>query len=328
MLTRKTLALMAMAVAAAFVAAEPAMAQNSGSGGRTPRGERVLPGRIGGDQTDRADEASRRRDRQRSGAQQVQPTAAKTPEQIRTEAQAQLAANNLTCELTEASNPGVIGESQVYEVACNNTEGYILIASTPPQAYSCIELAGTAAIARSRDPNADVGQQCAIPANQNGVAVIGSWARAAGATCTIDEALAIGKSDDNNMVYEVGCANADGYWLEKTATGWDLKDCLQVNAMGGTCRFTTPQEQNDGFKTKLAGTDAAACDVTQVRLMGSNANGRFFEVKCAAEGEGYVARINAAGEAQQIYTCVAAVRIGGGCTLTQVAAAPAAGGRP
>lgn len=323
MLTRKTLALMAMAVAAAFMAAEPAMAQNSGSGGRTPRGERVLPGRVGGDQTDRADEASRRRERQRSGAQQVQPAAAKTPEQIRAEAQAQLAANNLTCELTEATNPGIISESQVYEVACNNTEGYILIASTPTQAYSCIELAGTAAIARSRDPNADVGQQCAIAANQNGLSVIGNWARAAGASCTIDEAAAIGKSDDNNMVYEVGCANADGYWLEKTATGWDLKDCLQINSMGGNCRFTTAQEQADGFETKLAGTPAAGCDVTQVRLMGTSPNGRFFEAKCAAEGEGYVARLNTAGETQQIYPCAAATRIGTGCTLTQVPAAAA-----
>jgi hypothetical protein len=321
-LTKKMLAMAAMAFAAAFMAAEPALAQITvGGGGRTPRGEQVLPGRIGGDQNDRDAEAARRRDRQRP--QRNQPAAPKTPEQIRAEAQAQLTANNLTCEMTEAANPGTITESQVYEVACNNAEGYILIASTPPQAFSCIELAGTAAIARSRDPNADVGQQCVSPANQNGVLVIGNWARSAGATCTVDEAAAIGKSDDNNMVYEVGCADADGYWLEKTATGWDLKDCLQVNAMGGTCRFTTALEQANGFETKLAGTTAAGCDVTQVRLMGSNANGRFFEAKCAAEGEGYIARLDTAGQTQQIYPCAAAQRIGGGCTLTQVPAAPA-----
>lgn len=328
MLTRKTLAMLAMAFAAFVVAAEPAAAQlRTGGGGRTPRGEQVLPGRIGGDQNDRDAEAARRRERQR--AQPAPAAAAKTPEQIRAEAQAVLTAANASCELTEASNPGLIGEAQVYEAACNNAEGFILIASTPPQAFSCIELAGTAAIARSRDPNADVGQQCVMPSNQNGVTVIGNWARAAGATCTVDEAAAIGKSDDNNMVYEVGCANADGYWLEKTAAGWDLKDCLQINAMSGTCRFTTPQEQAAGFTSKLAGTPAAGCDVAQVRLMGSNANGRFFEVKCAAEGEGYVARLSPAGETQQVYACADATRIGGGCTLTQVpAAAPATGGRP
>ena len=93
----------------------------------------------------------------------------------------------------------------------------------------------------------------------------------------------------------------DGYWLEKVGTGWKLQDCLQISSVGGTCRFTTGQEQADGFEPKLAGTDAAACDVTQVRLMGQNANGRFYEAKCAAEGEGYIARINTEGVTQQIY---------------------------
>ncbi|WP_420470766.1 hypothetical protein [Brevundimonas sp. FT23042] len=326
MLSRKLLALVGGVVAAALMTAQPAFAQTT-SGDRSEsdqasgriNGEQVLPGRIGGGRSD----ARTRAQRERGVPQRERAVPQQTAEQIMAAAQAQLTAANVACELTEATNPGVIGESQVYEAVCNNTEGYLLIASTPPQAFSCIELAGTAAIARSRDPNADVGQQCVMPGNQNGLAVIGGWARTAGVACTIDEAAAIGKSDDNNMVYEVGCANADGYWLEKTATGWDLKDCLQINAMGGNCRFTTAQEQNETLKAKLAGTDAAGCDVTQVRLMGSNANGRFFEVKCAAEGEGYVARINAAGEAQQTYTCAAAVRIGGGCTLTPVAAAPA-----
>lgn len=293
----------------------------------TVRGERVTGSRIGAGRNvgtpappRQAAVAPERRARQGP---------AQTPEQIRAATQAQLTAANVSCTLTDAANPGLIGESQVYEAACANAEGYILIASTPPQAFSCIELAGTAAITRARDPNADVGQQCVMPANQNGLAIIGGWARAAGATCTIDEALAIGKSDANNMVYEIGCANADGYWLEKTATGWDLKDCLQIASMNGSCRFTTAQEQAQGFQAKLAGTDASDCAVTQVRMMGQNANGRFYEAKCAAEGQGYIARVDNAGATQQVYACATAQRIGGGCTLTPApAAAPATGGRP
>jgi hypothetical protein len=135
-------------------------------------------------------------------------------------------------------------------------------------------------------------------------------------SCTIDEAVAIGKSDANNIVYEVGCAGVDGYWLEKVETGWKLQDCLQIASVGGTCRFTTGQEQADGFEPKLAGTEASGCDVTQVRMMGANANGRFYEAKCAAEGEGYIARISNEGVTQQIYPCATAPRIGGGCTFT------------
>lgn len=330
MLNRKMLGLAGALALSLCMAAQPVLAQEPRPGERTEsdrasgviRGERVQPGRLNGERERQGGEGRRPQRRQQ---QQQQAPAAPTPEEIKAAAQAQLTAAGLTCELTEATNPGTIAEAQVYEAACANASGYILIASTPPQNFSCIELAGTAAIARARDPNADVGQQCVLPANQNGLAVIGGWAREAGVACNIDEAQAIGKSDADNMVYEIGCAGADGYWLEKVATGWDLKDCLLVTSTGGSCRFTTAQEQADGLEAKLAGTPAAACDVTQVRMMGSNANGKFYEVKCAAEGEGFIARINNEGVTQQTYPCATAQRIGGGCTLTPAPAAPSGG---
>lgn len=323
MLHKKLLAFAGGVFAMALVATQPAFAQdvpeNPDPGGRSEsdrasgsiRGEGVLPGRIGGGRRDRPQDSRPTRNRP------APPPVAATPEEITAQAQALLVATGTTCQVTEASQPGINTEQQkIYEAACSEGPGYILIAATPPQAFDCLELAGTAATARMRDPAADVGQQCAMPANLNGLAVIGGWARGAGVSCTIDEAVAIGKSDRDNIVYEIGCAGADGYWLEKVGTGWDLKDCLQVASTGGTCRFTTAQEQADGFEAKLAGTDAAGCDVTQVRLMGSNANGRFYEAKCAAEGEGYIARINNEGVTQQIYPCATAQRIGGGCTFT------------
>lgn len=331
MFHKKLLALVGGAVALALVAVQPAFAQdvpdNPDPGGRsesdrasgTIRGEGVLPGRIGGGRRDQVPD--NRATRQRAAP----PPAVATPEEITAAAQALIVAAGGTCQVTEATQPGVDATQQkIYEAACSEGPGYILIESTPPQVFNCLELAGTAATARLRDPAADVGQQCLLPANQNGLAVIGGWARDAGVTCAIDEAVAIGKSDADNIVYEIGCAGVDGYWLEKVGADWKLQDCLQIASVGGTCRFTTAQEQADGFEPKLAGTDAAACDVAQVRLMGSNANGRFYEAKCAAAGEGYIARINSEGVTQQIYPCATAQRIGGGCTLTPApAAAPA-----
>jgi hypothetical protein len=178
---------------------------------------------------------------------------------------------------------------------------------------------------RLRPSDGLLGRRPAADAAQNDLAVIGEWARSQGVTCTVDEAMAVGVSDDNNDVYEVGCAGAEGYWLEKVGAGWKLQDCLQVASVGETCRFTTAQEQAESFKGKLAGTEAAACDVAQVRLIGQNANGRFYEAKCAAEGQGYIARLNNDGVTQQVYLCANAQRIAGGCTLTAAtAAAPAA----
>ncbi len=332
MFHRKLLALTGGALALALLTAQPVLAQEgvpdrpgvrtgSEEASGTVSGELVLPGRIGG----------RRADETRSNRQQ-RPTpapaapAAPTPEEIKAAAQAQVAAAGLDCQVSEAISPGVTAEQvRIFEAACASGPGYIVVGSTPPQTFNCLELAGSAATARRLDPAADVGQQCVLPGNQNGLALISDWARSQGVACTIDEAIAIGKSDDNNVVYEVGCAGADGYWLEKVGTGWKLQDCLQVASVGGTCRFTTPEEQAQGFTAKLAGTDAASCDVSQVRLMGSNANGRFYEAKCSAEGEGYIARVSNEGVTQQVYPCATAQRIGGGCTLTPApAAAPAA----
>lgn len=326
---KKLLAVVGGALALTLAAASPALAQDypetppQDPGGRSEsdnasgsiRGDGVLPGRIGGGRRDRG---SRRE-------QQAPTPPPPTPEEIKASAQALITTAGVDCQVSEATQPGVNATQQaIYEAACTTGPGYIVIAATPPETFNCLELAGTAATARMRDPAADVGQQCLMPANMNGVAVIGGWARDAGVTCSIDEAVAIGKSDRDNVVYEVGCAGVDGYWLEKVATGWQLQDCLQIASVGGTCRFTTGAEQAAGFKPKLAGTEAAACDVSQVRLMGSNANGRFYEAKCAAEGEGYIARVNNEGVTQQIYPCATAQRIGGGCTLTPAPAAAAA----
>jgi hypothetical protein len=311
----------AVAALTLILGAPPVLAQTSPSDARQTeqsdqasgniRGERVLPGRIGG----------RQRNQRQERPKEAPPAA--TPEQVLAAAQAQITTAGIDCQVTEAINPGVVGESQVYETACAQGPGYILIASTPPQAFNCLELAGTAYVARQNDPAADVGQQCGLPANQNGLQLISSWAREAGVTCTVDEALAVGKSEANNIVYEVGCAGVDGYWLEKANGQWTLQDCLQIVSTGGNCRFTTAEEQNATLQAKLVGTEAADCAVQQVRVMGTNANGRFYEVKCAAEGEGFIARIKD-GSTEQTYPCATAQRIGGGCTLTPTpAAAPA-----
>lgn len=322
MFSNKTLALIG-AVALAVLTAQPVFAQDTGQAppssennrSGTRPGESVLPGRIGGDRTDRRQE----RERAQRGRQ-----AAATPEQNKEAAQTLATTAGLDCQVSEATRLGTNPEHQVlYEAACIAGPGYILMSSTPPTAYNCLELLGQAERARERDPAANVGQQCVIPHNLDTVGVVSAYAREAGVACAVDQAGVIGKSTAGNLVYEAGCPGADGYWIEKQPTGWQVTDCLEVTMTHGVCRFTTPEEQAAGFQAKLANTDASDCQVQQVRLMGSNSNGRFYEVKCAAAGEGYVARVNPQGVTERVYACSVAQSIGDGCKLT-VAPAPAA----
>lgn len=239
-------------------------------------------------------------------------------------AQAAITASGVRCDVTEAANPGVTPQQEsIYEVACATGPGYIVVASRSPRSFNCLEVEGRAAETRALYVEADVGQVCLLPANQNGVQVIGAWAREAGVACTVDEAIDIGKNDAGNVVYEIGCAGEDGYWLEKVGHRWNPVECLEVTSVREVCRFTTPREQADGFKSRLAGTEAAGCDVAQVRLVGANPNGRYYEAKCAAANEGYIVRVNE-GVAQQVYPCASAQRIAGGCALTRVPAAASA----
>lgn len=262
-----------------------------------------------------------RHERPRAAPRPTQP-AAPTPEELVASAQVIATSAGVACQVTEASELGLTAAQEAaYEAACATGPGYILIASTPPQAVDCVLLSGQADIVRAADPAADVGQQCVLPANQNVVAVVQAYATEAGLDCTVDQASAIGKTDDDHLLYEVGCQSQDGYWLEKTPTGWTTTACWELLGRRTTCRFTSAETSYGAWKAVLAGTPAAACDVRQTRVMGKDSAGlTIYEIKCAS-GDGYLARVSADRHAQRIHTCAEAVNIGGGC---QIGVAPAA----
>lgn len=314
----------AVVVGAGF--AGTASAQSSlGGSSQTEFGGRPAPGNPSDPinaEGRRDTSASRVRGARRARTAPV--AAAPTAEELIALAQPLATGANVECQVTEAVALGVNAESQpVFEAACATGPGYILVGATPPQATDCVLLAGQADITRQQNPAADVGLICTMPMNTDVTRVVRGYAETAGVTCSVDEGASIGRSGEGNLIYEVGCADADGYWLERVGDGWTKTTCLQVQAQQGNCRFTTLADQAASMKATLAGSEAAACDVTQARYMGANANGTFYEAKCAA-GDGYIARVNAEMAVQQVYPCAEAARIGGGCTLTTVAAAPAA----
>ena len=294
---------------------QPAAAQSAGDQATDPTFQ---------PETSQEDNSRQRRSRHERPRAPRAPAApvAPTPEELVASAQVIATAAGVSCQVTEAAELGLtVAQEAAYEAACATGPGYILIASTPPQAVDCVLLNGQAGIVRAADPEADVGQQCALPANQNVVAVIQTYATEAGLDCTVDEASAIGKTDEGNLMYEVGCLNKDGYWLEKTPAGWTTTACWELIGRRTTCRFTAATESYGAWKDILAGTSAAACDVQQTRLMGKDsAQLTIYEIKCAS-GDGYLARVGADRRAQRIHTCEEAVNIGGGC---QIGMAPAA----
>jgi len=249
MLNRKMFTLLAGMCAALFFTAGPAFAQKGvlGPGAGVGSGEwarNVPPGSVvdppngiaitrdntSGSRLNRQTNEERRQAERRRRAERgeaVAPSSASRGQILRA-AQDLAASAGLECQVTDASLMGVDpNEAPIYEAACAEGPGQLMIASTPTQAYTCFELAAVAG-----------GPQCELPANQNSLAVIGGWARQSGVTCEIDQAAAVGRSVDGNLIYEVGCADADGYWLERASDGWRLQTCQVIVSAGETCRFS------------------------------------------------------------------------------------------
>lgn len=302
--------------------ASTGFAQTAPSGGSTVRGSSTATQTQQDRESSRSNrDAAENQGRSRSSRRQRQAAPA-DPAVVMAEAQAVLTAAGNSCVPTEATSMGQDEHRQkIYEVVCaaGTGPGYIMVAKTPPAApelIDCVHLASQAERALAANPAAET-DTCKLAGNQNPLAVITGYAQTAGVTCAVDQGMSIGRNGQGMDVYEVGCADADGFWIERTAAGgWDVSECTVVVSQGGACRYTTAAEINSSFKARLAATAADDCDVTQVRFMGANANGRFYEAKCAAEGTGYIARANAQGAIQQVYACATAARIGGGCTLT------------
>lgn len=257
------------------------------------------------------------------------PVAPPSAEEIRERAVAVAAVAAPGCEVQVANLLGMNADRHgYYEVSCASGPGYLLVASEPPQAIDCTILtlqsqarsqAGQVEVEAEDEKPATVA--CSIPENVDVMRVLSGYARDAGVQCDIDEAGVVGRAPDDSVIYEIGCRGAQGYWIKQDADIWETTECLEILTQNATCRFTTTADAAASIKGLLAGSEGAACDVNQARFIGENANGRFYEAKCAA-GNGLIARIKDTA-VQQIYPCETAQRIGGGCTLTQVAAAPA-----
>lgn len=236
-----------------------------------------------------------------------------TPAQSRADAQGAVADARVDCQVQAATVLGRTGDgAKIYEATCATGPGYLLIASTPPQAVSCLVAARSAA----RDP-AQPGEEttfvCNMPANQNGTEVLTAYAREAGITCEIDSAGPVGTSD-GETVYDIGCAGLDGYRLKRTESGWEKIECWIIVSAGSQCATTTPDEQFASMTARLAGTDAAACQVDGGRFMGANANGAFYEARCSG-ADGFIFHVKDE-VTDRVIPCAVAGPIGGGCTLT------------
>lgn len=305
--------LLALAALAAAVAG-PAMAQDEIINRGTPRTPNDFSTPGAADFQARRDSGNFNREYLDHAAKTRGPP--RSPAAVEASARELLTAANLDCRTTATLELGETrNRRQVYEVDCASGPGYILVEGSPPQTFGCLQLSAEAARRRAADPNADVGSQCGLPGN-DATTLYAEFARAAGLACTVDAGAWIGRPQQGGDRYEIGCSDGDGAWVDVAADGSAKlsAECLEVISVGQACPLTTNQEQVAGLQARLAGTALDACRPQAARFVGGNASGRFYEVKCA-DGQGAMARFDAAGAFARSYACAEAGQIGDGCKL-------------
>lgn len=211
---------------------------------------------------------------------------------------AQRAANDLglSCVVTDAVALGRDGVGRpAWEIACEVGDGHVVIAGD--RTMDCL------ALANGSTP-------CRLPANRNAARAVAGLAREAGVTCRVAEGRLVGRTSDEARIYEVGCADGAGVWIEQNGEAWTVTPCDRVAAIGGECRFTSQADVDRALIARVA----AVCPARRARFMGGEANGEWYEAACD-DGRRLVARIDASGAVAETLPCAEAGLIGDGCRL-------------
>src|SRR5690606_18067110 len=138
------------------------------------------------------------------------------------------------------------------------------------------------------NPRATAQVTCELAANQNMETVMAGYVASAGVDCQLVDNRWVGRTNDGNERYEIGCQGAEGYWIDiSPAQAFVSKiECLEVTSAGGECLFTPREQQLTALHARFASVAPGACTPQDGRYVGGNDNYRFYEVKCA-EGSGY-----------------------------------------
>ena len=222
----------------------------------------------------------------------------------------------LNCTVTDAYYLGKStggDKSDIYEVACQQGLGYVLLSGASTKAYDCLATATQKTLA------------CRLPANADPKQGLKTYIAASGTTCTPTNARYVG-SNATATVYEVACQEGPGFILQAPAPGASAAatvaiPCIQAPA-AMACTLTS-KSQNDAYLAALVSKSGRTCQISGSRYLGSDktTGSAYYEVGCGAQ-TGFILSANKAGGVDRVIGCGQAQGLGG-CQLTsatQVAA--------
>jgi len=221
-----------------------------------------------------------------------------------------LGAIQLPCDITDAEPVGrgktkINGKPadvRIYEVACSNNLGYLLVSQgdAEPYAISCFSADSTYAVEAAAGRKTDM--FCQLPANKDVKVMAAAVMSAEGTKCAVQKLQWFGRSAASHTEYsEVVCDDGAGYLLRTAQAGstapTTVMSCKEAAQKGIKCRLTDagPVEKPvtmDTLKEALA-AGGVTCNATQSRLIGQESTRKRYvvEFQCPEHPEGLIAFI-------------------------------------
>lgn len=224
----------------------------------------------------------------------------------------------LACSVREVDLRGYDGNGDgLYEIACREGAGYLVLDARPPVVHPCLMLQGIRLDRRPNRMRQANPPQCQLAGNTDPVPELTARARDARIDCEIDAVAVLGLDADRHPLIEVGCRDRAGAWLEG-ADSRTVTSCLIVEAQGGECGFTDPAERAREAALWLADADGPSCDVAEAVFRGRTPDSEVYEVRCAAADGLTFSRTD--GRVVDILTCEDSAAVGRPCALTPLPA--------
>lgn len=221
----------------------------------------------------------------------------------------------LACTVRETDLRGYdVNGDGLYEIACREGAGYLVLDARPPEVHPCLMLQGIRLDRRPGRMRQANPPQCQLAGNTDPVPELMARARDAGIDCDIDAVAVLGLDADRHPLIEVGCRDRAGAWLEG-ADSRTVTSCLIVEAQGGECGFTDPAERAREAGLWLAGAGVADCDVAEATFRGRTPDAGVYEVRCAA-GDGLTFERTDDGRIADMRTCEESAAVGRPCAAS------------
>ena len=239
------------------------------------------------------------------------------------DAPALLKAADAECQLADARYVGEATDAkthvktQLYEVACSGSEGFLVqsISNNPvPSVFTCEEAASAAAAGNKG------ATQCVLPGNADPMAGIAAFVDKTSTHCTLDKVRALGHSP-TNVFFEISCHDGAGYILETSAPPSldkpiTAEPCIMFPESGNLHCTMTSTAAELAVVDRLMTASGKPCTIKDRGFLGVAQSGDSYWEAACQDGKGFVLQEKPDGSFGRAIPCVDAQAVAGGCKLT------------